>query len=260
MELADFIHVIWRWKWLVLAIVILVTGYVLATSLRQGDMYSAEVSVIPGLPQIANASSAGINIEQAGDRIGATYAELVYTKPVLEKSLAIAGLDWKPEVLRGRITTDQPKNTPMVNISVLDNDPGRVQILANAVGEGLVAYLKEASEAGSETAKAVIMDELKEVEKQYAIVQPGGSNPDVSMARALEDRRQSILKNYETLISQQASSADIQVAGPADTYSVVGNQMTQKAVIAFVISLAIGISLAFLAQGISNSLVNDQED
>jgi capsular polysaccharide biosynthesis protein len=260
MELADFLNVIWRWKWLVLAVVILVTGYVLATSLRQGDTYTAQVSVIPGLPQIASASSAGINIEQAGDRIGATYAELVYTEPVLEKSLAIAGLDWKPDALRGLITTEQPKNTPMVKISVLDNDPGRAQILANAVGQGLVDYVKEASRTGSETAKAVIMTELTDIEKQYAIALPGGSKPDENTARALEDRRQSILKNYETFLSQQASGADIQVSGPADTYSVIGNQITQKVLIAFVISLAIGISLAFVAQAISNSLNYEEED
>ena len=260
MELADFLNVIWRWKWMVLAVVILITGYVLATSLRQAGTYTAQVSVIPGLPQIANASSAGINIEQAGDRIGATYAELVYTEPVLEKSLAIAGLDWKPDVLRGRISTEQPKNTPMIKISVLDNDPGRVQILANAVGQGLVDYVKEASRSGSDSAKAVIVNELTDIEKQHAIVQPGGSKPDENMARALDDRRQSILKNYETFLSQQASSADIQVSGPADTYFVVGNQITQKVLIAFIISLAIGISLAFLAQGISNSLDYQQED
>lgn len=260
MELSDFINVIWRWKWLVIVVVVLVTGYIMATTFRQGEMYTAQVSVIPGLPQIANASSAGINIENAGDRIGATYAEIVYTQPVLEKSLEIAGLDWQPEVLRGRITTEQPKNTPMVMISVLDSDPARVKVLANAVGQGLVDYLKEVSKVGSESAKQVILTELEDIEKEYAIVQPGGAKPDENKARALEDRRQTVLKNYDSMLSQQANSADIQVSGPADTYSVVESQAMQKTLIAFVISLAIGISLAFIAEGISNSLRKHQDD
>lgn len=260
MDLADFINVIRRWKWVVLAVVILVTGYVLVTTVRQGNMYSAQASVMPGLAQIANATTSGISIQNTGDRIGATYSELVYTQPVLEKSLAIAGLDWNPDTLRGRIVTEQPKNTPIVDIIVLDSDPQRVQTLANAVGEGLVEYLKEASIAGSESAKAVIINELEDIEKQYAIVRPDGSMPDASMARTLEDRRESVLLNYETFLSQKVSGADIQVTGPADTYLVVGNQLMQKVLIAFIISLAIGISLAFLAQGISNSLVHSKED
>ncbi len=254
MELADFIGVIWKWKWLVLTIVVLITGYTLVTSFRGSDMYRAEVSVIPGLSQIASASSTGINIEQAGDRIGATYAELVMTQPVLDMALEKAGLDWQPDVLRGRISTEQPKNTPMIKISVTDSSASRAQTLANAVGNGLVEYLQEATKAGTDSAKAVITTELADIEKQYAIVQPGGSKPDENIARALADRRQSALKNYETLISQQVSNADIRVAGRADTSSLVGTQRTQKAVIAFIISLAIGISLAFLSEGIRKAL------
>ena len=254
MELADFIGVIWKWKWLVLTIVVLITGYTLVTSFRGSDMYRAEVSVIPGLPQIAGASSAGINIEQAGDRIGATYAELVMTQPVLEKALVKAELDWQPEVLRGRISTEQPKNTPMIKISVVDAGASRAQTLANAVGDGLVEYMQEVAKAGADSAKVVITNELADIEKQYAIVQPGGSKPDENIARALADRRQSALKNYETLMSQQISNADIRVASPADTYFVVATQRTQKAAIAFIISLAIGISLAFLSEGIRKAL------
>ncbi len=254
MELSDFIGVIWRWKWLVLAIVLVVTGYVAATSVRSQTAYSAEASVIPGLPQIAAGSSAGINIAQAGDRIGATYSELVLTQPVMEKALQKADLNWRPEVLRGMISTSVPKNTPIFNIDVVDSDPGRAQLLANAVADSFVEYIQEASNSSADKVKGVLTKELADIDKQLAVVQPGGTAPDANVARALSDRRQSALKNYETLLSQQANNVDIRVAEHASSATMVGSQSTQKIMIAFIISFAVGTSMAFVADGIRKAV------
>lgn len=249
MELADFIGVIWRWKFLVLAVVLIVTGYVLFRSMREQEMYSASVSVVPGLSQIADASAVGIGIEQAGDRISATYAQLVTTGPVLQKALTKANLDWEPERLRSEIATSQPLNTPIIEITVTDSNPQRAQALANAVGEGLVEYSQETTKNGDDAAKAVITNELADIEKQYAAAQPTGTNPNAITAQAMVDRRNTVLKDYDNLLNQETSSSDVKVLGTADSYNIIPTKTTQNTLIALIVSLAIGISLAFILEG-----------
>lgn len=254
MELADFIGVIWKWKYLVLVIMLVLTGYVLVTSSRSKEMYSATVSVVPGLSQITNASSVGINIEQAGDRISATYAQLVTTQAVLQDALGKANLNWQPDQLRSEISTSQPLNTPIIEITVTDSEPGRAQTLANAVGDGLVEYAQEVTISGDDAAKSIITNELADIEKQYTAALPGGKNPNADTAQALVDRRNTVLKDYDSLLAQQASSSDIRVTGTADTYNVIPRKTAQYTLIALIISLAVGIAMAFVLEGIRKAL------
>ena len=254
MDFADFLSVIRKWKFLIIVVVLAVTGYVLVTTSRSKDKFTATVNVIPGLSQITNSSPMGINIEQAGDRISATYAQLATTQAVLENALSNAKVNMQPAQLRGEISTSQPANTPIISIEVTDYNPNRAQTLANAVGDALVQYAKDSAKQGDDAAKTALTNELSDIEKQYSVVKPGGSNPDANLAQALADRRDSVLKNYDTILTQQTVSADIEVAGHADTYGVIGNQATQKTLIALIVSFAIGVALAFIIEGIRKAI------
>lgn len=254
MDLVDFIGVIRKWKWLVLPIVLLVTGYTIVTGTRSPATYRAEAMVVAGLSQIASSSSGGISIAQSGERIGATYAELVTAQPVLEKAIEKAGLDWQPTLLRGIIATEIPRNTPVLKVSVTDSDPARAQLLANSVAEAFVEYIQDVSTVGGDAAKGILTSELDSIEKDIVDYQTGAIKLTEAQNRALQDRRDTVLREYTDLLDQQARAGDVRVANPADDVERTGSTTLQRALIAFGISLVAGVALAFVAEGISKSV------
>jgi len=253
MDLVEFIGVIKRWIWLVIAVVVVVTGYTGFVVLRTPASYNADTTVIIGLSEITSSSLLGISITQNAERLTSTYAELVSTQPVMEKSLEKAGLDWPVTTLQSMVYTATTKNTPSLQISVVDSDANRAKLLANSVSEAFVEYIKETGKNSALEAQAETLRQLNDVNKKIAAL---GATPsvDVAIYKALQDRRDTILNEYENLLNQQAHAGDVRVIDSAYTVSRAGMSTTQKIAISFVISLVAGIVLAFIAEAVRKSL------
>lgn len=253
MDLVEFVGVIRRWIWLVIAVVVVVTGYTTITSLRTQASYTADTSVIVGLSELSSSSLLGISILQNADRISSTFAELVGTEPVMEKALAKAGLDWPFARLQSMVSTTTTKNTPTLQISVVDSDESRAKLLANSVSEAFVEYIKETSENASSEAQAETLRQLNDVNEELA-AQGGTPSADTAMVNALQDRRDTILNEYENLLNQQAHAGDVRVIESAHSVSRAGISTAQKIGISLAISLVAGILLAFIAEAVRKSM------
>ena len=253
MELADFIGVIRKWKWLVLPIVVVVTAYTYVTGASAQKIYTANASVGVGLSQITSASTAGISLSEAGDKIGATYAQLATAQPVLKAALDKSGVKWSEERLDSAIAVTPVTDTTILEIGVHDTDPQRAQLLANSVADAFVSYIQSLGNSGAQQAEAQALKQLSDVEQQLQ-KQYNTAPVDDVLIKGLQDRRDSILKEYGTLLDQQAHVGDVSVVNRADSASVAGTSLKQKTGIGFVIGLVGGIMLAFIAEAGRNSL------
>ncbi|SFG65414.1 YveK family protein [Oribacterium sp. WCC10] len=84
---------------------------------------------------------------QIGSQLTADYKVLVTSRTVMEnaiKKLNIEGMDYLD--LRKKITLNNPNNTRILNISVLDTDPKRAKELTDAVSECASDYIADIME------------------------------------------------------------------------------------------------------------------
>jgi len=252
MDLVEFIGVIKKWIWLVVAVVVVVTGYTAFVALRTSPSYSADATIIVGLSEISSSSILGISIVQNGERISSTYAELVSTSPVLERAIAKAGLDWPVTRLQPLVSTETTKTTPSIKIIVIDSDESRVKLLANSVSEAFVEYIKETGTNSALKAQEDTIRQLNDVNQELADM---GAAPSANTAivMALQVRRDTILNEYESLLNQQAHAGDLRIIDSANIVTRAGISARQKIIISFVISLAAGIVLAFIAEAVRKS-------
>ncbi len=252
MDLVEFIGIIRKWKWMVLVVVVVVTAYLVVSVIRSPASYVAEAKVMPGLTQIASSNVAGVSLAQGGERVGDVYAELVTSQPVMQAALDKAGLGWPVERLRTLVSSSVAPNTPVIKIDVSDSDSQQAKLLANSVANAFVDYIKDASNSGAANAQGVVLKQLNDVNTQIS-AQNAKTQPDESMIKALQDRRDLIVKEYQDLLDQQANAADIRVVDPATTYSGSGMSGTQKVAIGLIISVVAGIVLAFVAEAVRKS-------
>lgn len=254
MDLFEVIGILNKWKWLLLPVVILVTGYALVTGLQSPKSYSAESSVVFGLSQMANSSSTGLNVAATGDRISATYGGMITSEPVLSKALSKAGIDGSVDTLRGQVSFAQPKNSTILLIDVVDSDPDRAVILANSEAEAVVEYIQQVGQESIDSGKQVVTTELTSIENDMNTLTAQGVQPDDGRIKALLDRRDAMQKRYTALLDQLVSTGDIRVADAARSSQQEGTETLPRTGIAFVISLIVGIALAFIAEAVSKGM------
>ncbi|MHB1464022.1 MAG: YveK family protein [Thermoleophilia bacterium] len=259
MDLSEFLGIIIKWKWLVLPIVVLVTGYTLVTGLWTPKNYSAQANVVVGLSQIANFNASGFSLVSAAQSIDSTYGELLSSKPVLSKALAKAGLNWDTETLRSRVSYTLPNNTTVIQISVVDENPERAVTLANAVADSLVEYIQETGQAQINNSRTIVTNELASIENDLNVLLSKGVRSDDGRVKALIDRRNSAQEVYSTLLEKMMNTGDIRVDSPAHYSRSVGISTTIRTLIGLVISIIFGIVLAFIAEGVVVSLRRDKQ-
>ena len=84
---------------------------------------------------------------QIGSQLTADYKVLVTSRTVMEdviKKLGIEGMDYLD--LRKKITLNNPNNTRILNVSVLDTDPKRAKALTDAIAECASDYIADIME------------------------------------------------------------------------------------------------------------------
>lgn len=84
---------------------------------------------------------------QIGSQLTADYKVLVTSRTVMEdviKKLGIEGMDYL--ALRNKITLNNPNNTRILNVSVLDTDPKRAKALTDAIAESASDYIADIME------------------------------------------------------------------------------------------------------------------
>jgi capsular polysaccharide biosynthesis protein len=83
---------------------------------------------------------------QIGSQLTTDYKVLITSRTVMEDVIQKLGLDMDYNQLRSKITLDNPSNTRILNISVLDTDPAKAKQITDAVAESASNYIADIME------------------------------------------------------------------------------------------------------------------
>ncbi len=126
----------WWWLLTILAVVGASIGYAVATT--SDSVYRASSTLIVGRPLTdPEVSQDAID---AGQRLAATYADIVDRQPVLQEAANQLGLSEPWETLRGKVDASiLGGESPLIQIEVSASSPTLATSLSNAINEQVIA-------------------------------------------------------------------------------------------------------------------------
>ena len=140
MELKKYTALIRHWLWLILLGAVVAGGAAYVFSSRQTPLYRAEATY-----EIDVAGGTASNSEYVGQLVAQNlipnYLRKIPTTDIATKTLeALADddsniSDLTASSLLGKISLSSPIESSLINISVIDTDPGRAAAIANTIGE-----------------------------------------------------------------------------------------------------------------------------
>jgi uncharacterized protein involved in exopolysaccharide biosynthesis len=138
-EFADFVRVVWRRIWLVVAAILVFTGAALAFRSLAPPDYRAEADVI-AIPVGRTRPEAAAAVVEAPELIE-TYAQIAVSRDVLSKAAKDVGIESKVEDLK--VASKPIPRTSIISIVAHDDDAETAAKLANAV---VAAFLSNQGE------------------------------------------------------------------------------------------------------------------
>jgi capsular exopolysaccharide synthesis family protein len=136
MELRQYLNVILKWLWLILISVVIAGGSSYFASRAATPIYRTKTTLMVGrVTQNPDTTSSEI---YTGQQLAYTYVQLARREPVLKGAAEALGLygDWNSLV--GQVSASSVPNTQLIEISVVDSDPFRAKLLADAIAQQLI--------------------------------------------------------------------------------------------------------------------------
>jgi polysaccharide biosynthesis transport protein len=186
MELKQYIQIVQRWAWLLILGLALGGGAGYFYSDLQEPVYSASTRLmVMSAPQ----EQAYYDTYWRDQQLTQTYLELVTTQPVLD----LAGQNLGSAVDSGQIQVKQVRDTPVLQLTVEDQDPRRAADIANILVNVLIEQ-NEAMQAGRyASTEESIQAQIAQVDEQIKSLQ---REVDQISTRSFQEQ----LKEVETQI------------------------------------------------------------
>lgn len=132
-DLLELIQVLLQKAWLI--VICFVVGALLMfgyTKLLVTPQYTATATVYILSSSTSLTSVADLQI---GTALTADFAEIAKTRPVLEAVIEETGIDESYESLLEKVTTENPTDTHLMRLIVVDEDPEQAKEIANAYAD-----------------------------------------------------------------------------------------------------------------------------
>jgi tyrosine-protein kinase len=128
MELKQFIVLLGRWFWLLLLGLVLGAASGILISRIQTPVYQATAKIL--VMRVPDSSASGLAY-MGEQELAVTFSELITTQPVFDAVSSRLGFKVDPT----NIKVQQGANSPIIKVTVEDNDPQRSATIANTVVE-----------------------------------------------------------------------------------------------------------------------------
>lgn len=122
--------------WLIVLAVAIAATTSFFASRAATPLYQTKTTLLVG-PGTQNVNLNSYDL-YVGQQLAQTYAELVQREPVLKGVVESLGLERSWEGLAGQVSAQAVPNTQLVEIFVVDSDPYRAKVLADAVAQQLI--------------------------------------------------------------------------------------------------------------------------
>jgi succinoglycan biosynthesis transport protein ExoP len=242
----DYVRLLLRRKWIVLAVVMLVPALAVFFSLRQPSLYRASTQVLLKQGNLA-ATLSGIqdtSVYLDPNRVAQTQIELASTPAVAARVLKAAGInDRTPGALLGSLSIAPEPNADILDFSVTDRDPALAVRLANAYARQYTIFRRQLDTASLDKA-------LTDVSRRIDELNSAGKN---GYARTLVSKAQQL----QTLKALENSNAV--VSRPADGALKVQPRPKRYGILGLALGLMLGVGLAFIWDALDTRIRSAEE-
>jgi len=207
MELKQYFHLVRRWAWLVILGLILGMGGGYVFSMYQTPVYQAASKVmVSSSPNLMSSNSYSFYADQ---QLAQTYSQLLTTRPLVDTVSELLGYP----VSTGQITTQLSSNSPIIKITVEDNDPQRAADIANQLVQALIER-NDTLQAGQYAASEESLQlQITQVEEQIAKYQ---NDLDNVTSKSLSEQLDLVTTQMEPLQAEVTQlNKDIALLTPA---------------------------------------------
>lgn len=264
MELRQYLKVLGRRKWVVLAVTAITVIAVAIGSLLMTPVYSASTTI--RVVQAQDPFTDRYSLDYMA-RLMNTYVELVRRRPFLEETIQRLGLNISPGALAKNIAGESIPNTELLRITAKSESPELATIIANTLGELLVEEGEELYSGGGKSAEEILFEQLTAVEANLVrdreqlqvLLGEAGEGEQSAEIRDLNSRigiqdelYRTVLDAYENArLSATARANSIRIVEPAEVPSNPSEpKIARNLALGLVVGLAGGVGLAFLLQNL----------
>jgi receptor protein-tyrosine kinase len=227
LDARDYLRPLWANKWLILALVVVVTGATYLFYNHQPKQYTTSTQVFVQSASTAQRSLGG-GVIGLNDRDLTNQAELLRTLPVAREVAKDIGFRGDPAALLGGISVAPSKGSDFVVVTATAGEPRLAAALANAFARAFVKQRSSAERTQLVAQLKAARDALSKVPRSQ---------------RAGSDAEQQV---SQLQAATQLSTADARQIDTAPVRATpVSPQPKRNAVFAFALSLMLGILAAY---------------
>lgn len=276
MELRQYAAILWRWKWLIVAGVVLAAGTAFVASRVQTPVYQATTDLL-----INEAPSEGTSDYTAiltSERLARTYAQMLVNRPVLQETLnrleMRVGVQ-ELEALKDAIDVQLVRDTQLITVSVEDTSPIRAAEIANTLVEVFAAQNEDMQASRYAASKESLSQELEQlsglIQETEAKIEALGS-PPTNGARAEQDQLEAnlaqyresytnLLQSYETLRVAEAQTVSnvVQVEPATPPITPVRPRTMMNTLLAAIVGGMIAVGVIFLIEYLDTSIKTPEQ-
>jgi capsular exopolysaccharide synthesis family protein len=260
-ELREALVVVWRRKWSILAITLLMVGVALLASSRQIPIYESKARVLVTPVDITATDTLppqDPNIE--------TEAELVNSVAVAEIVANNLDVSGPPRQLLNNLTVDQRSDTEILEINYRDPDPSQAQRVAMGFAEAYLQFRKETvteailrSAEATDQQIAVLTENLQEINRRLDGLSETNPNRGLLESQVADVGAQILqLRLQQVGLSQKVTVGRI-IQPAALSSSPVSPNHVVNAGFGLFAGVAIGVGVAFLRDRLSENVRSSEE-
>jgi polysaccharide biosynthesis transport protein len=235
LTIREFLAIVWRRKWVVLLVIVLVPAAAVALSVRQPKLYQASARVLLSWQNLANelTGTSGSSVAQQPDRLAQTQAAVAQTSGVAKQVLAkIPGAHLTTGAFLADSSVSTNPNADILVFDVTNGSPAMAARLANEYAKQYTIYRRTLDNAAIVRARASVQAALKRLN--------GQGNSRSQLHADLVNRDQTLA----TMQALQTSNAS--VLQQARGASQIQPRTRRNAILAAVLALILGLVIAYL--------------
>jgi non-specific protein-tyrosine kinase len=210
MELRHYLNLVWKWMWLILLSAIVAGSASYLVSKASTPLYRTKTTLMVGRVT-ENPDPTSVDL-WTGQQLAYTYTQLAVRQPVLQGAIDSLGLDMSWQQLASQVSSNIVQQTMLMEINVVDSDPYRAQVLADAIAQQLILQSPAAASAADPEEVAFIQSQLTDLQQkirdgQAELLQLQQEMDAASSARQIQD------------LQNQMNILDTKISGWQYTYS-----------------------------------------
>lgn len=243
-SLRQYAEILWRRKWLILEVAVIIPAIVIGVSLTRPSQYAATARIMAVSQPLSVSVAVGANVDvsKPNERELQTLASFVVTPDIANSVSHELGWPDSPQTLMASTTAETDPNADIITVTSERARPAEAADLANAFAQQFVQWRK--------TAQQKSLDEtIKLLDDQIALARPG------SDARTALLERRGQLEVLKALVSGglavgEAAQLPERPSSP---------KPLRDGALALAAALVLGIGLAFLRESLDVELRSADE-